>query len=55
MRLSCYLYVCVPPNVARQRLGKHVPAATNTHEREEEELDAVFPMRSLSYQIGIMC
>jgi hypothetical protein len=22
---------CIPPLVARQRLGKHVPAATNTH------------------------
>jgi hypothetical protein len=25
--------VCVSPNVAKQRLGRHVPAATNTHNR----------------------
>jgi hypothetical protein len=23
--------LCVPSNVARQRFGEHVPAATNTH------------------------
>jgi hypothetical protein len=26
MRLPCCLYVCVPPIVARERFGKHVPA-----------------------------
>jgi hypothetical protein len=36
--------------VARQRLGKHVPATTNTHETDEL-LDAVFSMRFVSYQI----
>jgi hypothetical protein len=43
------LYV-YPPTVVRQRLGKHVPAATNTHARIEEFLDSLFSMRSLSYQ-----
>jgi hypothetical protein len=36
------LFVCrISPLVARQRLGKHVPAATNTHATIEEFLDAV--------------
>jgi hypothetical protein len=58
MRLPC----CVPPKqavivepedtaVARQRLGKHVQAATNAHATTEELLDAVFSMQSGSYQI----
>jgi hypothetical protein len=34
--------------VAKQRLGKHVPAATNTHTTIEEVLDAVFSVRSVS-------
>jgi hypothetical protein len=37
-----YLY---PPVVARQRLGKNVTAATNTHATIEELLDASFYMR----------
>jgi hypothetical protein len=37
--------------IARQRLGKHFPAATNTRAKKEGLLDAVFSMRSLSYQI----
>jgi hypothetical protein len=37
--------------VGRQRLRKHVPAATNTHATTEGLLDAVFYMRSVSYQI----
>jgi hypothetical protein len=28
--------VCIPPIVAKQRLCKHVPAATNTHATIEE-------------------
>jgi hypothetical protein len=36
---------------ARQRLGKHISAATNTHATIYELLDAVFSMRSVSYQI----
>jgi hypothetical protein len=36
--------------IARQRLGKHVPAVTNTHITIEELLDASFSMRCLSYQ-----
>jgi hypothetical protein len=31
--------------VSRQRLGKHVLAANNTHGTTEELLDAVFSMR----------
>jgi hypothetical protein len=45
------VYLCVPPIVARKRLGKHIPAATNAKERIEELLDAVFFLRSVSYQI----
>jgi hypothetical protein len=37
--------------VVRQRLGKHVPTATNTHATTEELLDAVFSMSSMSYQV----
>jgi hypothetical protein len=33
--LSLYVY---PPIVARQRFGKHVPAATNTHATIQELL-----------------
>jgi hypothetical protein len=50
MRSPCCLCVCVPPNVARQRLDKHVLAASNTH-ATTELFDAVFSMRSVSYQI----
>jgi hypothetical protein len=53
MRLPTYLYV--PLNVARQQLGRYVPAATNTHKTIEELLDAVFSMRSVSYQIYLVC
>jgi hypothetical protein len=35
--------------VARQRLGKPVPAATNTRAIIEELLDASISMRSMSY------
>jgi hypothetical protein len=41
MRSPCCL--CAPTNVARQRLYKHVPAATI-----EEQLDAVFSVWSMS-------
>jgi hypothetical protein len=37
-------------NVARQPLGKHVPAVTNTH-ATTELADAVLSVRSVSYQI----
>jgi hypothetical protein len=37
-------------NVARQRIGKKVTVAMNTHETIEELLDASFSMRSVSYQ-----
>jgi hypothetical protein len=42
--------ICVSPIVARQRLGKDVTAATNTHATIEEMLDASFSTRSVSYQ-----
>jgi hypothetical protein len=64
MRSPCCLCVCVYPQslkagiveaeetaAARQRLGKHLPAATNTHVTIEELLDAEFSMRFMSYQI----
>jgi hypothetical protein len=42
---SVCVCTCIPPVVARQRLGKHVPTAT-----VEELLDASFSLRSVSYQ-----
>jgi hypothetical protein len=33
--------------VTRQRLGKHIPAATNTHATMEELLDMVFSVQSV--------
>jgi hypothetical protein len=41
--------MCIPPIVARQRLGKHVPAATNT--RNSRRIDGrviVYAVRVLS-------
>jgi hypothetical protein len=38
------------PVVARQRLGKNVTAATNTHTTTEESLGASFTMLSVSYR-----
>jgi hypothetical protein len=46
---SVCLYV-YPIVVARQRLDKSVPAATNAHATIEELLDTSFYMRSVSYQ-----
>jgi hypothetical protein len=46
---SVCTYVC-PSYRCWQWLGKHVPAATNTHAAIEELLDAPFSMRSVSYQ-----
>jgi hypothetical protein len=48
MRSPCCL--CIPLIVARQRLGKHFPVATNTHATTEESLDTSFSMRTVSYQ-----
>jgi hypothetical protein len=45
MRSRCYRVV------ARQRLGKQVPAATNRRATIEELMDAVFSMRAVSYEI----
>jgi hypothetical protein len=42
MSSPCSLCVCVTAPVATQRLGKRVPAGTNTHATEEELIDAVF-------------
>jgi hypothetical protein len=47
------IWLCVRvvfPDVVRQRLGKHVSAATNTQATIEELLDAAFSMRSVFYQ-----
>jgi hypothetical protein len=47
------LAVCASPylpTAVRRRLGKHLPAATNTHIRTELT-DVVFSVRSVSYQI----
>jgi hypothetical protein len=46
---SVCVFVCSPPIVARQRVGKDVTAATNTHPTIQELLDASFYMRSASY------
>jgi hypothetical protein len=49
--------LCLSLIVARQRLGKNVTAATNTHAKIEELLDASFSIRFLSYQnfLSIYC
>jgi hypothetical protein len=39
-----------PPVIARQLMGKHVPAATNTQATVEELLGASFSMRDMSYK-----
>jgi hypothetical protein len=44
------ILVC-PPNVARQRLCKYVPAARNTHAAMDELLDAVLSMLPILYKI----
>jgi hypothetical protein len=51
MRSPCYLSVySYSLSLARQRLAKHVPAATNTHATIEELLDAPFYLRSVQYE-----
>jgi hypothetical protein len=45
--------MCIPRNVARQRLGKNVTAAINTHATKEKKLKASFSMRSVSYQRNV--
>lgn len=42
------------PIVVRQRLGKNISEATNTHAKAEYLLDAAFSLRSVSYQ-GRVC
>jgi hypothetical protein len=37
--------------VARQRLSKHIPSATNAHARIEEHFHMLFSLLSVSYQI----
>jgi hypothetical protein len=55
MRPPCCLCVTVSPlDVARQRLGQHVPAAANTQATIEEILEAVFSVRYVSYRIPKM-
>jgi hypothetical protein len=47
---SVCVSVCVSTRiVSRQRLGKHIPVATNKRKREEL-LDSSFSMQSVSYQ-----
>jgi hypothetical protein len=48
IRLFCSESVSILPFFARQRLGKHVPAATNTHATIEKLLDSSLSM----WQIG---
>jgi hypothetical protein len=63
MRPLCSLWPCLPSlmieirnngakyvAVAKQRPGKHL-TATTTHATVEELLDALFSVRSMSYQI----
>jgi hypothetical protein len=45
----CWYKYVYPSIVVTQRLGKHVPAATNIHATIKESLDASFSMRSVSY------
>jgi hypothetical protein len=53
MRSPCGLFVCVsPPNVAREQLANHVPAATNIHKTMKDLLNALF---YLWYQIVNIC
>jgi hypothetical protein len=40
----------IPPIVARQRVGKHIPAATNSHATIEKLLDASFSVLSVLYE-----
>jgi hypothetical protein len=42
--------MCIPPLIARQRLGKNVTSSTNTHATVEQLLDASFSILSVSYQ-----
>jgi hypothetical protein len=62
MLLSLCVCLCIPPIVARQRLGNNPPlvdrrrlgrnvtAVTNTHATIEELLDASFSVWPVSYQ-----
>jgi hypothetical protein len=57
MKSPCSLSV-YPPIVARQRFGKRVPAAANTHATIEELLVASFYMNyvmRLTYMCGLVC
>jgi hypothetical protein len=42
--------MCIPLTVAKQRLGKHVTAATIIHATIEQLLDKSLSMRSVPYQ-----
>jgi hypothetical protein len=48
--LCVYVY---PSILARQRLGKNITAATNTHATTEELLDTSFSMRSMSCRMKV--
>jgi hypothetical protein len=45
-----YMY---PPYIAREWLSKNVTVAMNAHATVEEMLDALFSVRSVSYQRNI--
>jgi hypothetical protein len=45
-------FPCYLPIIARQRLGKHVPAVTNKH-AIEKLLSLSFSMRSVTYQVKV--
>jgi hypothetical protein len=45
-----FVRVCMPPIVARQRLGRNVTEVTNTHATIEDLFDASFLMWPVSYQ-----
>jgi hypothetical protein len=51
--LSVCLYVYRPRIVARQRLGKHVPAEMNKHATIEELLEPLLSMWAMSYQTKV--
>jgi hypothetical protein len=62
-KMRCFLWgscrikgksVCDSPlSLLGKRLGKHVPAAKNTHTTIEELLDASFSVLSVSYQMKV--
>jgi hypothetical protein len=50
--LSSACVIVYPSIVGRQRLGKNVTSAKNTHETIEEMMEASFSKRSMSRKVG---